>query len=114
MYIYEHTQFSPFFPGAVTFEGLSTDVWIIQVDSSLNIAANTNMVLAVGDDKSGAMAKNIFWAVGTSVTIGKGSHVEGIINAQTAVVLSTGASMNGRIFSGTASTLIQNAITEPM
>jgi hypothetical protein len=66
--------------GQLFFEGSDTDVWIIQVDSTLTIAANTNMIL-----KGGALSKNIFWAVTAAVTIGTGAHFEGIINTATAV-----------------------------
>jgi hypothetical protein len=103
--------------GSVTFSGLSTDVWIIQVDSSLDIAANTKVILSgpagVPLPEGGAQAKNIFWAVSGSVTLNKASHFEGIINTYTNVAVATSASLNGRILAGTAVTLQMNTITQP-
>jgi hypothetical protein len=83
-------------------------VWIIQVDSTLTIADNTNMVLS-----GGALSRNIFWAVSAAVTIGNKAHFEGIINTATAVSINNGASVNGRLLAGTAVTLNQNTITPP-
>lgn len=105
--------------GSVTFSGLSTDVWIIQVDKSLDIAANTNMILSgpagapLSGDGLGAQARNIFWAVSGAVTLRKASHFEGIINTSTNVDVATSASLHGRILAGTAVTLQMNKITQP-
>jgi hypothetical protein len=97
--------------GSLTFKSSSqpeNDVWIIQVDSTLDIAANTQMILA-----NGARAENIFWAVGGAVTLDVNSVFQGILNTYTGVVMKSGASLNGRILAGTAVTLIANTITQP-
>jgi hypothetical protein len=83
--------------GSLTFKSSSepeNDMWIIQVDSELNIAVNTQMILA-----NGARAVN--------------SVFQGILNTATRVDMNAGASLNGRIFAGTAVTLIANTITQP-
>jgi hypothetical protein len=93
--------------GELTFKGSATDIWIIQVDSTLTIAADTKMIL------QGAQSKNIFWAVSGAVTLEKESAFQGILNTHNSVVMKTKASLNGRIFAGTAVTLIMNTITQP-
>jgi hypothetical protein len=94
--------------GALYFSGSATDIFIIQVDSTLTIAVNTQMVLL-----DGAQSKNIFWAVSGAVTLETDSVFEGILNTYTSVAMNTRAKLNGRIFAGTEVTLIMNTVTEP-
>lgn len=97
--------------GSLTFQSSSTpetDIWIIQVDSTLTIAANTAMILA-----NGARTENIFWAVGAAVSLELNSVFHGILNTYTSVVMKTGASLHGRILAGTAVSLIANTVTQP-
>jgi hypothetical protein len=61
----------------------------------------------------GALAKNIFWQVAGTVTIGTTAHFEGIILSMTGITFQTGASMNGRALAQTAVVLNQNAVTKP-
>jgi hypothetical protein len=56
-------------------------------------------------------AKNIFWQVGSAVTVKAGAHMEGIILGKTAVTFITGSSLNGRILAQTACTLQKATIT---
>jgi hypothetical protein len=60
------------------------------------MASAKNVVLA-----GGAHAKNIVWAVASSVTLGTTSHFEGVILGKTSITLQTGMSMNGRALSQT-------------
>jgi len=94
----------------VTLSGGANDVWIFQVSGDITQADASSIILA-----GGAKAKNIFWQVegGTGVTIGTTAHFEGIILAQKAIIVNTGASVNGRLFAHTAVTLDQNQITKP-
>lgn len=92
----------------VTISGASNDVWIFQIPGNLSMSAAKNVVLS-GDAK----AKNIFWQVAGTVTIGTGAHFEGIILSQTSVTLETGASMNGRALAQTAVTLDQSTVVQP-
>jgi hypothetical protein len=91
-----------------TLTGGPTDVWIFQIGGTLTQAANTTVTLA-----GGAMAKNIFWQVPANVSIGAGAHFEGVILAQDDIALVTGASVNGRLYAGTAVALDQNTIVRP-
>ncbi len=61
----------------------------------------------------GALAKNIFWQVADTVSIGTSAHFEGVVLAKTLVAVKTGASANSRLLAQTAVTLQMNAITQP-
>ncbi|KAJ7274003.1 antifreeze protein [Mycena rebaudengoi] len=80
-----------------TIFGFSTDTWIFQVASTLDIAAGKKAILA-----GGARKANIVWVVSGSVSVGAGAHLEGVILGKTSVSLLTGASLNGRILAQTA------------
>lgn len=84
----------------LTLTGSATDVWIFQVAGQLNLADGINITLA-----GGALAENIFWVVADTVTLGVGSHFEGIILAMTNISMGTNASINGNLYSQTAVTL---------
>jgi len=92
----------------VTLSGGPNDVWIFQVAGKLN-QANAKRVTLAG----GALAKNIFWQVADSVSIGTTAHFEGVVLGKTLVAVNTGASVNGRLMAQTAVTLQMNAVTQP-
>ena len=92
----------------VTLSGGPNDVWIFQVAGTLNEGNAARITLA-----GGAQAKNIFWQVAGSVTIGTTAHFEGIVLGKTLVAVNTGASVNGRLLAQTAVTLQMNSITQP-
>ena len=94
-------------PTNFTISGSSTDVWIFQISGDLTIDPGMSVILA-----GGAQAKNIFWQVAGSVTMGSTSHFEGIILCKTAITMQTGASFNGRAFAQTAVSLDNNMIEE--
>ncbi len=96
--------------GDITLTGTSTDVWIFQITGNLTMAGAKNVILS-----GGALPQNVFWQVagGAGVSIGAGSHFEGIILAQTQITLLTGASLKGRALAQSAVTLQGNAITVP-
>jgi hypothetical protein len=92
----------------VTLKGHATDVWIFQVAQNVDIAASTAILLS-----GGAKAKNIFWQVAGSVTMGTTSHFEGIVLSKTMIAMKTGASISGRLYAQTAVTLEMNKVTAP-
>ena len=95
-------------PSSVTISGGANDIWIFQIAGDLTMSNAVNVTLS-----GGAQPKNIFWQVAGTVTIGTGSHFEGIILSQTGITFQTGASMNGRALAQTAVILDANAITKP-
>ena len=95
-------------PTDITISGGPDDVWIFQISGTLNMSSAVRITLA-----DGAQAKNIYWQITDSVTLGTTSHFEGNILGQTAINLQTGASINGRLLAQTAVTLQMNAVTQP-
>ena len=92
----------------VTLTGGPNDVWIFQIAGTLNQANGKRVTLA-----GGAQAKNIFWQVADSVTIGTTAHLEGVVLGKALIAVNTGASANSRLLAQTAVTLQMNAITQP-
>lgn len=95
-------------PSDVIISGGSDDVWIFQISGDLTQSNDVNITLA-----GGAQAKNIFWQVAGTVTIGTNSHFEGIILSQTGITLQTGATLKGRTLAQTAVILDKNTLTKP-
>ena len=91
----------------LTLEGGSNDVWIFQVAQGITVANGVRIKLS-----GGAQAKNIFWQAAGSVAIGTTAHFEGVILAQTTIVLNTGSTMNGRLLAQSAVTLNSATVTE--
>jgi hypothetical protein len=90
-------------------QGNPNAVFVFQMGSTLTTNAGTQVVLS-----GGAKATNIFWAVGTSATLGTSSIFKGTILAASAITLKTGASIEGRLLAqGAAVALDTNAITKP-
>jgi len=92
----------------VTLNGGPNDVWIFQIAGDI-IEADGKKVILTG----GALARNVFWQSFGVITIGTGSHFEGITMAKTSITLGTGASVNGRLLAQTDVTLKGNAVTAP-
>ena len=95
-------------PSNVTISGGANDVWIFQIAGDLTVSNAVNITLA-----GGAQAKNIFWQVAGTVSLGTTSHFEGVILSKTAITFKTGASINGRALAQTAVILDKNAVTMP-
>jgi hypothetical protein len=90
-------------------QGDSDAVFIFQIGSTLTTAGSTQVILA-----NGAQAKNIFWLVGTSATLGSNSIFKGVIMANASITLNTGVTLQGRALARTAAvTLAGNTITAP-
>jgi len=94
--------------GDITLSGSSTDVWIFQVAGTLDMAANKKIILS-----GGALPQNIFWQVSGAVTIGAGTHFEGIILGKTGITFGNLSSINGRLLAQTAVTLDATTVTRP-
>ena len=92
----------------VTLDGGPNDVWILQIAGDVTQASGTRVNLS-----GGALPQNIFWQTFGQAMVGTTAHFEGIVLCQTAIVLETGASVNGRLLAQTAVTLDQNTVTQP-
>lgn len=95
-------------PTDVTFTGGPNDVWILQIAQGLTVSPGVKIILA-----GGALPKNIFWATFAAADIGTTVQFNGVILSQTSIAMKTGASINGRLFAGTAVTLAKNVVTQP-
>jgi len=101
-------------PTDVTLAGNATDIWVFQIAGTLDISSAKNVTLS-----GGALAKNIFWQVAGKTTLGTTSVFNGNILSgpgvavDEAIVLNTGATLNGRALSQKAVTLDANSVTKP-
>jgi hypothetical protein len=73
-------------------------VFIFQIASTLTTSSGFGVTLT-----GGAKASQIFWQVGSSATIGVGSHFAGNILANTSITLVSGAVLDGRALAGAVS-----------
>ena len=103
-----HWDSSVSMPLGMTISGNSTDVWIFQITGDVLISAAMRMTLA-----GGALAKNIFWQVAGTVTVGAGAHVEGNFICMTSITMQTGSSINGRLLSHTNVALQMATVVKP-
>jgi hypothetical protein len=95
--------------GSVTLnaEGDPNAVFIFQIGSTLITGSNTTVSLI-----NGAQACNVFWQVGSSATLGSGTHFVGTIMAAASITANTAATIHGRLLAQTAAvTLEDNTIT---
>jgi len=91
-------------------QGSANAVFVFQIPTTLITATNSSVQLI-----NGASAKNVFWQVGSSATLGTNTAFQGTIIANTSVTLNTGAKIvKGRAMALLASvTLDTNVITTP-
>ena len=95
--------------GSVTLnaEGNPNAVFIFQIPTTLITGSHTTVSLI-----NGAQACNVFWQVGSSATLGTGTHFVGTIMAAESVTANTDATIHGRLLAQTAAvTLEANTIT---
>lgn len=78
-------------------------VFIFKTASTLITAGSSTVVLT-----NGAQACNVFWQVGSSVTLGTNSTFKGNILALTSATITTGANVQGRILARNAAVTIDS------
>jgi len=93
-------------------QGDSTAVWIFQVGSALTTVGGSggNVVLT-----GGAQAKNVFWQITSSATLGANTEFNGNLLALTSITLDSGARITGRVLARNAAVTLTstNIITNP-
>ena len=96
--------------GTVTLDGQGNTnaTFVIQVPSALTVAGSVSLI-------GGAQAKNVWWQVGSSATIGTGSVMKGNIVAFTTITLNDNATLLGRALArnGAVTMGSNNTITLP-
>jgi hypothetical protein len=75
----------------LTLHGGPDDVWVFQMASTLTVGVGRKVILA-----GGAQARNIFWQVGSSATLGTSSVFEGTIMAYASVSMNESSTLDGR------------------
>jgi hypothetical protein len=108
--LYKSTSSLAISSGDVTFDakGNANAVFIIQIASALTTTSDRKVILS-----GGALASNIFWQVGSSVTLGSTSVFKGTIMAMQSISFNTGATLDGRaLASNGAVTLEGNTIVK--
>lgn len=107
--LYKSTSTLEISSGNLTLAGPADGIWIFQVASTLTTTAARQVILS-----GGAQAKNVFWQVGTSATLGTTSDFKGNILADQSITLNTGAVLNGRALTRIAAvSLDTNTVTKP-
>jgi hypothetical protein len=97
--------------GAVTLDaqGDPNAVFIFQIGSTLTTASSSSVVLIGGAD-----AKNVFWQIGSSATLGTATAFRGNIVALASITLNNGATLSGRALARNGGvTLDANAVALP-
>ena len=97
--------------GVLTLDGQgdANAVWIFQIGSALTVN-NSAQVLLI----NGAKASNVFWAVGSSSTLGTSVSFKGNILAQSSNSLGTLSVVEGRVLCSTGQvTFLSNTVTVP-
>jgi hypothetical protein len=97
-------------PTGVTLDakGDTNAVWIFQIAQTLNVGNGAIVTLS-----GGAQARNIFWQVAGTTTLGTTADFKGVVLCKTLIAMQTGAVMSGRALAQTAVTLQMNAVTQP-
>jgi hypothetical protein len=98
--------------GNLTLDGQGDPnaVWIFQIATTLK-TADTNSQVKL---QNGAKPENVFWAVGSSATLGASTTMAGNIMAQQSISFGTGATLNGRALASIAAvTLISDTVNVP-
>jgi hypothetical protein len=90
--------------------GDANGFWIFQIGSTLITAAGNSHIILI----NGANARNVYWQVGSSATLGTNTIFQGTIMAQASITATTGATLNGRALARTgAVTLDSNPVNVP-
>ena len=95
-------------PTNLIISGSSTDVWIFQIAGDLTVSSGVKITLS-----GGAQAKNIFWQVAGTVSIGTTAEFKGVVLSKTGITLARGAAFSGRALAQTAVILDGNVVTKP-
>ena len=90
----------------LTLTGGANDVWIFQIAQGLTVSPGVQIILA-----GGALPQNIFWQTFAAADFDTTTQFKGVVLSQTAIVLKTGASINGRLLAQTAVTLDANTVS---
>lgn len=91
--------------GSVTLnaEANPDAVFIFRIGTTLTTGSATSVSLI-----NGAQACNVFWEVGSSATLGAGTHFVGTILALESITANSAATIHGRLLTQTAAVTLEN------
>ncbi len=75
----------------LTLSGGPNDVWVFQMASTLTVGVGRKVILT-----GGAQARNLFWQVGSSATIGTSAVFKGTIMAYASISMNASSTLDGR------------------
>ena len=75
----------------LTLHGGPDDVWVFQMASTLTVGVGRQVILT-----GGAQARNVFWQVGSSATLGTSSVFVGTVMAYASITMNASATLTGR------------------
>ena len=75
----------------LTLHGGPDDVWVFQMASTLTVGVGRQVILT-----GGAQARNVFWQVGSSATLGTSSVFVGTVMAYASITMNASSTLNGR------------------
>ena len=81
---------------------------MFQIASTLTTSSSSQIILA-----NGAQSKNIFWAVGSSATLGTSSVFKGTIMANQSITITKGAELDGRALARVAAVTMDTNTIKP-
>jgi hypothetical protein len=93
-------------PTNMTINGGVADVVIIQIAGALDLTAGMSVLLT-----GGILPQNIFWQASGVVSLGVSSVFNGVILGAVGIDVNTTATIHGALYSQTAITLLDNAIS---
>lgn len=83
--------------GTLSLNGPATGQWIFKITTTFSVAALSKVVV-----ENGALAKNVFFIVGSSATFGANAVIAGNVLAHTAMTLGGGVAVDGTLCAITA------------
>ena len=102
--LYKFTSTALIMGTDLTLTGGPEDVWIFQIGTALTVGSGIHVNLA-----GGAQARNVFWQVGSSATIGTFAAFRGTLLAAQAITLDTSCTLEGRALASTAAVTFNGA-----
>jgi len=82
--------------GTLQLTGSATDIWTFQIGTTLTSDVGSQVLMS-----GGAIPDNVFWAVGSSATLGTNSAFQGNIMALASITLNGDATLLGRALAQT-------------
>lgn len=69
----------------------ANDVWVFQMASTLTVGVGRKVILT-----GGALARNVFWQVGSSATLSTSSAFKGTVMAYASITMNASSTLDGR------------------